>query len=288
MKIFLVDATYELFRSYFGAPSRENSEGQEIGAVYGMVRSLFSLLNHPDVTHLACAFDHVVESFRNDLYSGYKTSDGIVADLLAQFPVAEQACRLAGIVTWPMVEFEADDALATAALKYSEHFDVEQVVICSPDKDFAQCVRGDRVVCLDRRREKWLNEAGVYEKFGIAPLSIPDWLALVGDSADGFPGIPGWGAKSASLVLAHYRSLEKIPLKPEELEVPLRGADRLIKNLVDRFNDALLFRRLARLREDVPLEESLDDLKWSSPGNKDVRELGFLIGDTKAAELVPE
>ena len=193
MRIHLVDGTYELFRSHFGAPPRRDAEGREVGATVGLLRSLWLLLSTPGVTHVACAFDHVIESFRNDLYAGYKTSAGVDPDLLAQFELAEQAARALGVVVWPMVEFEADDAMAAAAARFRDAPGVDQVVLCSPDKDLAQAVVGDRVVCWDRRRDIVLDEAGVTAKFGVPPASIPDWLALVGDAADGFPGIPAGG-----------------------------------------------------------------------------------------------
>ena len=211
MKVHLVDGTYELFRAYYGAPKASAPDGREIGATRGLLRSLHGLCNERDVTHVACAFDHVIESFRNDLFAGYKTGEGIEADLMAQFPLAERACAALGVVTWPMIEFETDDALATAAARFAAAPGVEQVVICSPDKDFAQCVRGQRVVLWDRLRSKIYDDAGVREKWGIAPASMPDWLALVGDTADGIPGIPRWGAKSAATVLAHYGRIEAIP-----------------------------------------------------------------------------
>ena len=202
MQVHLVDGTFELFRAYYGSPPRTSGDGLEVGAVSGLLRSLLALLGERDVTHVAIAFDHVIESFRNELYPGYKTGEGMDPVLFAQFGLAEEACRTLGIVTWPMVEFECDDALATAAARFNLVPDVERVVICSPDKDLAQCVRGTRVVCLDRMRRKLFDEDGVIEKFGVRPKSMPDWLALVGDNADGYPGIPRWGAKSAATVLA--------------------------------------------------------------------------------------
>jgi 5'-3' exonuclease len=262
MKVHLIDGTFELFRSYYGSPSSTTPEGFEIGGVRGLLRSLLALLGEPGVTHVAIAFDHVIESFRNDLYPGYKTGEGIDPELLAQFHPAEDACRALGIVTWPMVEFECDDALATAAARFAGDADVEQVVICSPDKDLAQCVRGTRVVCLDRMRRKLLDEHGVRAKFGVGPESIPDWLALVGDAADGYPGIPRWGAKSASAVLGAYSHLEQIPDDPRAWTVAVRGAEALAAALADHRQEALLYRRLATLRLDVPLTETLDDLRW--------------------------
>jgi 5'-3' exonuclease len=220
------------------------------------------LLADPGVTHVACAFDHVIESFRNDLFVGYKTGEGVDPALLAQFPLAEEAVSALGVVVWPMVEFEADDALGTAALRFKDDAAVEQTVLCSPDKDLAQLVSGDRIVCWDRRREIVLNEAGVFEKFGVLPPSIPDWLALVGDSADGYPGIPGWGAKSAAAVLSLFGHLDAIPDDPAGWGLSPARAARLAETLVQRREEALLYRKLATLREDVPLQEKLSDLEW--------------------------
>jgi len=265
MKVHLVDGTYELFRSFYGPPPKKAPDGREVGATIGLLRSLLSLLSAPEVTHLGCAFDHVVESFRNDLFSGYKSGEGIDPDLFAQFPVAEEAVSALGIVVWPMVEFEADDALATAALRFQQDPMVDQVVICSPDKDLAQLVSQDRVVCWDRRRDIVYDEAAVMEKYGVAPASIPDWLALVGDAADGIPGIAAWGPKSSATVLSRYRHLEAIPANVEEWEVSVRGARRLLENLEAHREQAFLYRRLTTLRSDVPLTESLDDLEWKGP-----------------------
>jgi 5'-3' exonuclease len=262
MKVHLVDGTYELFRSHFGAPSRHDAEGREVGATVGLLRSLWLLLSTPGVTHVACAFDHVIESFRNDLYAGYKTSAGVDPDLLAQFELAERAARELGVVVWPMVEFEADDALASAAARFRDLPDVDQVVLCSPDKDLAQAVIGDHVVCWDRRRDVVLDAAGVTAKFGVLPASIPDWLALVGDSADGFPGLPGWGAKSAAAVLARFGHISAIPDDPTELGLPAARATRLVASLQAGRGDAELFLRLATLRLDVPLDEDVADLEW--------------------------
>jgi 5'-3' exonuclease len=262
MKIHLVDGTYELFRSYFGAPPKKAPDGREVGATVGLLRSLFSLVSAPGITHVACAFDHVIESFRNDLFPGYKTSAGVDADLLAQFPLAERAVSALGIVVWSMVEFEADDALATAAARFVNQPGVEQVVICSPDKDLAQSVSDASVICWDRRRDIVLDEEGVIKKFGVRPHSIPDWLALVGDAADGYPGIPAWGARSASEVLARFDHLESIPEDPGRLGLPLGRAARLVESLEAHRQEALLYRRLARLRDDVALEEGLADLEW--------------------------
>jgi len=262
MQVHLVDGTFELFRAFYGNPSRRDAHGAEVNAAHGLVRSLLALLGERAVTHVAVAFDHVIESFRNELYAGYKTGEGIDPALWSQFGLAEEACRALGVVVWPMIEFECDDALATGAALFARVPEVERVVICSPDKDLAQCVVGDRVVCLDRLRRKSLDEPGVVEKFGVRPASMPDWLALVGDSADGYPGVPKWGAKSASAVLAVYEHLERIPAAAEDWNVKVRGAEALAQSLAARRDDALLFRRLATLRTDVPLRESLDELRW--------------------------
>ncbi len=261
-RIHLVDGTYELFRAYFGAPKATTRDGREVGATRGIMRSLFALLREPGVTHVACSFDHVIESFRNDLFAGYKTSEGVPDDLLAQFSLAEEATHALGIVVWPMVEFEADDAIAAAAQRWGDAPEVEQIVLCTPDKDMAQCVRGTRIVCLDRLRRRILDEAGVIEKFGVPPASIPDWLALVGDSADGYPGVPRWGSKSAAAILAAYEHLESIPDRESEWRVPVRGAAALAASLREHRDESYLYRRLATLRVDVPLTEQLDDLRW--------------------------
>ena len=277
MKTHLVDGTYELFRHYFGAPPKKGPDGREVGATVGLLRSLSLLLATPGVTHVACAFDHVIESFRNDLFSGYKTGAGVEKDLLDQFPLAERAVAALGIVVWPMVEFEADDALATAASRFRDQPGVEQVVICSPDKDLAQSVSAASVVCWDRRRDIVLDEEGVIDKFGVRPRSIPDWLALVGDAADGYPGIPAWGAKSAAAVLARFDHLEAIPEDPRRLGLPLGRATRLAESLATHREEAFLYRDLATLRDDVPLVEGLADLEWlgARAGFEDVcRELG--------------
>ena len=283
MQVHLVDGTFELFRAYYGSPARASADGNEVGAARGLIRSLLALLGERGVTHVAVAFDHVIESFRNDLYTGYKTGDGIDPLLLAQFGLAEEACRALGLVVWPMIEFECDDALATAAARFAALPDVERIVICSPDKDLAQCVRGGRVVCLDRMRRKTLDEQGVREKFGVVPASIPDWLALVGDSADGYPGIPRWGAKSAAAVLAVYAHIEAIPVAAVDWRVAVRGAEALAESLAANREDALLFRRLATLRTDVPLGESLAALRWRGP---DVPALAALAERWLDASLV--
>jgi 5'-3' exonuclease len=286
MKIYLVDGTYELFRNHFGAPPRKAPDGREVGATLGLLRSLLMLLSTPGITHVACAFDHVIESFRNSLYPGYKTGAGVDPDLLAQFELAEEAVAALGLVVWPMVEFEADDALASATARFKHAAGVEQIVICSPDKDLAQLVSGSRIVGWDRRRDILLDEAGVVAKFGVRPPSIPDWLALVGDAADGFPGLPGWGGKSASAVLAQYEHLEAIPADPHTWGLGASHAAWLAASLAQHRAEALLFRQLATLRQDVPLLETLADLAWQGA---DVRlyEVCHRLGDEKFPGRVP-
>ena len=260
MRLHLLDGTYELFRAFFGFPPRLSPDGREVGATLGVIETTLSLLREPGVSHLAAATDTVIESFRNDMFPGYKTSAGVDPNLLAQFPMVEHAFEILGVVCWGMVEYEADDAIATAALRWVE--DVEQVVIATPDKDLTQCVIGDRIVTLNRRQQSIMNEDGVREKFGVAPESIPDYLALVGDTADGVPGLPGWGPKSASTVLARWRKLEAIPSKASNWEVSVRGGEKLAATLVERHEDVLLYRDLTTLRFDVPLTETLEDLEW--------------------------
>ena len=262
MRVHLVDGTFELFRAYHGAPSRRTPSGQEVGAVAGLLRSLIGLLRQREVTHLACAFDHVIESFRNRLFPPYKSSAGVPAELLDQFGPAEEAARALGIVTWPMIEYEADDALATAALRYAALPAVEQVVICSPDKDLTQVVDGARIVTFDRIRRTGRDEAGVRERFGVPPAAVPDYLALVGDGADGLPGIPRWGARSAAAMLSRYGSIDAIPEDHDRWTVRPRGAAALARSLNRERERALLYKRLATLVTDVPIAESLDDLRW--------------------------
>jgi len=277
MKIHLVDGTYELFRAHFGAPPKKAFNGMEVGATLGLLRSMMLLLNDPEVTHVAVAFDHVIESFRNKMYKGYKSSEGVDQVILDQFPLAEKVISALGLVVWPMVKFEADDAIATAVAKFKKVKSVEQIVICSVDKDLTQMVDGKRVICWDRRREILLDENGVTEKFGVGPESIPDFLALVGDSADGYPGIQGWGEKSTSTVLAKYKHIELIPDDPNKLGLGPGRATTLLENLKNNYKDALLFRELSTLRTDVPLKETVSDLKWqgATPRLKKVcKELG--------------
>ena len=262
MKIHLIDGTYELFRGFYGPPPKKAPDGREVGATIGLLRSLLLLIKDPGVTHIGCAFDHVVELFRNDLFEEYKTGEGIAPDLRGQFSLAEQAVTALGIVVWPMVEFEADDAIATAAVRFKEDATVEQVVICSPDKDLAQLVTGQHVVCWDRRREIIYDEEAVVEKYGVSPASIPDYLALVGDSADGIPGIPSWGAKSAATILSKFQHIEAIPEDVEQYGMSAGRARRLAENLSTHREQAFLYRQLTTLRYDVPLEEGLHDLEW--------------------------
>jgi 5'-3' exonuclease len=278
LRAHLVDGTFELFRAYFGAPSATDPSGREVGAIRALLRSLHALVRSAGVTHVAAAFDTVIESFRNDLFPGYKTGEGVPPDLLAQFPLAERAARALGITVWGMVEFEADDALATAAARLSTLDEMDQVLICTPDKDLAQCVRGRRVVCLDRLRDRLLDEEGVVAKFGVRPASIPDWLALVGDAADGIPGLPRWGARSASRVLGCYHHIEAIPETAAEWRVLVRGAEVLARVLHERRADALLYRRLATLRLDVPLDLDLDTLRWRAGGSPELAALCDEIG----------
>jgi len=286
MKIHLVDGTYELFRAHFGAPPKKAPDGRQVGATAGLLNSLLTLITKSGATHIGCAFDHVIESFRNDLYPGYKTSEGVDQELLDQFPLAERAAAALGVVVWPMVEFEADDALASAAMRFQKSAKVEQVILCSPDKDLAQLVTGDRIVSWDRRREIVYDEAAVQEKYGVPPRSIPDYLALVGDSADGYPGVSGWGAKSAAAVLSQYGHLESIP--PDHLSWGLTPgrALRLAENLQANREEVRLFRRLATLRLDVPIRESLADLKWRG-ARPELRQICQELGARTLPERVP-
>ena len=286
MKVHLVDGTYELFRSFFGAPKAQVGD-REIGATRGILRSLLSLLREDGVSHVAIAFDHVIESFRNDLFDGYKTGAGIPDDLLSQFPLAERASHALGITTWSMIEFEADDALATAAARFSSIPEVEQILICTPDKDLAQCVVDQRVVRFDRMRRLLMDEKQVNEKFGVPPGSIPDWLALVGDSADGFPGIPRWGEKAASAVLGRFGRIEDIPDDPTRWDVNVRGGAALAASLRERRDDAALYKTLATLRRDVPLAESLEDLEWRGARRSELHTLCREIGDEELVFRVP-
>jgi 5'-3' exonuclease len=262
VQVYLVDGTYELFRHYFALPSSVGEDGIEIAAVRGVVRSVLALLEG-GVTHLGVATDHVIESFRNDLWPGYKTGAGVADDLLAQFPILEEALSALGVVVWPMKKYEADDALASAAREAASY--AEQVVICTPDKDLAQCVVDDRVVQLDRRANKTIDEDAVIAKFGVPPSSIPDYLALVGDSADGFPGLPGWGAKSAAAVLSRFLHIEDIPADSAVWGVPVRGASVLADTLKEQRELAVLFKDLATLRTSVRVRATAERLRWAGP-----------------------
>jgi 5'-3' exonuclease len=286
VKVHLVDATYELFRAYFAWPSAKGNVGQEVNAAKGLVSTLRRLLATPGVTHVACAFDTVIESFRNQLFPGYKSSEGMDPNLLSQFGLAERACEAFGVVAWRMIEFEADDALATAAERWSHDADVEQIVICSPDKDLTQCVRGERVVCWDRMRDLVYSEADVVEKFGVPPASIPDYLALVGDTADGIPGVPRWGKKAAATLLAHYSHLEAIPHDDARWEVTMRGSRALALELASHYTASLLYRDLATLRRDVPLVESLDDLRYRGADRDKLRAVCEELADFSLLETV--
>jgi 5'-3' exonuclease len=288
MRLHLVDGTYELFRNYFGAPPKKSPDGREVGAALGLARSLLAMLGQPGVTHVAYAFDHVIESFRNDLYFGYKTGEGMEPDLWNQFQIAEDLVAALGVTVWSMIEFEADDALATGAARWQSDPAVEQILICSPDKDLTQMVSGHRVVAWDRRRDIILDEPGVLAKFGVPPASIPDYLALVGDSADGYPGLSGWGAKSAASVLAKFGHLEAIPEKVSTWQVSGMGPGRaasLSASLDQNRADAMLFRTLATLRTDVPLPETLADLEWRG-ALPSLKELCAELGEKTLIERV--
>jgi len=288
MKVHLVDGTYELFRAYFGAPSATALDGSEIGATLSLGRSLLSMVRNEGATHIGVAFDHTVESFRNDLFDGYKVGDGMDPDLWAQFGPAEDLVRALGMVVWPMVKFEADDALATSAARFAADSRVEQVRICTPDKDLAQCVHGERVVCVDRRRKKVMDEAGVEEKFGVGPASIPDYLAMVGDPADGIPGIPRWGARSAATLLVVYGHFESIPDDEAAWTVKVRGAAALAASLRESREDLALYRTLATLRIDVPLTETLEDLEWRGAPQRELQEICTRFGGERLMERVPK
>ncbi len=320
MKLHLIDGTYELFRNHFGAPERRSPTGMPVGATCGLLRTLLAMARHEEITHAACAFDHVIESFRNDLFAGYKSSAGVDPDLLAQFTLAERAARALGYVVWPMVEHEADDAIATAAARWSEAF--EQIIIVSPDKDFSQCVRGERIVCRYRHRRRKLgadmrraerggsggiggaqlaerastaraprvemttvDEAAVVARFGVGPASVPDWLALVGDSADGIPGIRGWGPGSSSVVLARYGHVENIPMDETPWDVRVQSAQELRRVLREHRREALLFRHLATLVTDVPLPEGdPEELRWRGVDADALAALAVELGDADMLE----
>jgi 5'-3' exonuclease len=264
MDVHLIDGTYELFRHFFAVPSAKDATGQEIGATRGVLASVMSMLEK-GATHVGVATDHVVESFRNSLYAGYKTSEGVAPELLSQFPIVEEALTAMGVLVWPMVEFEADDALAAAAHQAAKDDRVNQIFICTPDKDLSQSVVGTRVVQLDRRKDLVRDEAGVVAKFGVGPASIPDYLAVVGDSADGFPGLPGWGQKAAACTLSVYPHLEDIPKDCARWAPSIKKARSLCETLLNGWDDAVLFRTLATLRLDVPVFATVDDLRWKGP-----------------------
>ena len=264
MKVHLIDGTYELFRHHYALPSKVNQHGQEVSATAGVVGSILGMLE-AGATHIAVATDHVLDSFRSDLWPDYKTGEGIEPDLLEQFGLLEHALRCMGVVVWAMVEHEADDGLAAGAALAAADDRVDQVLICTPDKDLSQCVVGNRVVQFDRRKRELRNADGVVEKFGVAPTSIPDYLALVGDSADGYPGLAGWGAKSSATVLARYSHIEGIPASARDWDVPVRGAVRLAATLAENWELALLFRRIATVDVNAPVSTSVDELRWSGP-----------------------
>lgn len=261
MDVYLVDGTYELFRHYFAVPGATDADGNEIGAVRGVLNSILSLLEK-GVTHIGVATDHVIESFRNDLYPHYKTGEGIPEDLWSQFNLLEEALGAMGVLVWAMVEFEADDALAAAAVKAAKEKSVDTVIICTPDKDLSQCVVGDKIVQLDRRKNEIRNAQGVVTKFGVRAESIPDYLALVGDTSDGYPGLPGWGAKGAASVLSVYPHLEDIPKDPKDWNSSIRGSAKLANTLFSSWEEALLFRKLATLRTDAPVFDNIEELEW--------------------------
>jgi 5'-3' exonuclease len=264
VEVYLVDGTYELFRHYYALPSARDQNGYEVAAVRGVLASVLGMIRG-GATHVAIATDHVIESFRNQLWPGYKTGDGIEPDLLDQFRLLEEALVAAGLVVWPMVEFEADDALAAAATQLADDPRVERVFICTPDKDLAQCVRGTRIVQLNRRKRVTCDEAGVIEKFGVPPQSIPDYLALVGDAADGYPGLRGWGPKSSSAILAKFSHLECIPEDWRDWKLNVTNASALACTLRDERESVMLFRTLATLRTDIPLFNDVEELRWNGP-----------------------
>ena len=285
MKLYLIDGTYELFRAHFGAPPRSAPDGRPIGAVTGLVQSLLMLLREERPDFIACAFDHVVESFRNDLFDGYKTGDGVPEDLFAQFGLAETATRSLGIAVWPMVEFEADDAIASAAAKWKDAPSLEKIVICSVDKDLMNLVEDSRVVLWDRRRDLTYTEAEVVERFGVSPSSIPDYLALVGDSADGIPGVPRWGAKGTATVLSEYDRMEDIPDSYEDWTITVRGGKTLAQNLSANRENALLYKTLATLRTDAPISESLEAMQWEGVPQREYLDLCDDLGLERLRDL---
>ncbi len=265
MQVHLIDGTYELFRYYFAAPSHLTNSGQEVGAVRGVLGSMTQLLEE-GATHIGIATDHVIESFRNDLWDGYKDGSEIEEGIASQFHLLEDVLAAAGFVVWPMVEFEADDALGAAAHRYADDANVDEVIICTPDKDLAQCVSDERgIVQYDRRKGVRYDEAGVAEKFGVPPTSIPDYLGLVGDTADGFPGLKGWGAKSTAAVLSRYGTIEEVPLAGGKWDITVRGGAKLAQTLADNRDDALLFKRIATIELDAPVSDDVEELRWTGP-----------------------
>jgi len=264
VQVHLIDGTYELFRGWFGAPPAQ-FQGREVGATRSILRSFSTLLNKRIITHVGVAFDHVIESFRNDLFPGYKTGEGVPEALFAQFELAERACKALGMMVWPMVEFEADDAIATAAARLATDASVDKILITAVDKDMCQCVSGTRVVCWDRFKNETLDEPAVIAKHGVPPVSIPDYLALVGDTADGIPGLAGWGKSSAAKMLSAYGTIERIPDDPKQWTVAIRGADRLATALRDQRADAMLYKTLATLRLDCPITTDPAALEWRGP-----------------------
>ena len=284
MKLYLVDGTYELFRAHFGAPPRTAPDGRPVGAVTGLLQSLLLLLREQRPDFIACAFDHVVESFRNDLFDGYKTGESVPDDLFAQFGLAESASRALGIVTWPMVEFEADDAIASAVSRWRDDPALERIVICSVDKDLMALVSGERVVVWDRRRDLVYSEPDVRERFGVSPSSLPDYLALVGDSADGIPGVRRWGAKGTAAVLSEYGDIESIPDSHQEWTISVRGARSLAQQLAASRREAELYKTLATLRRDVPLDEKLSDMRWVGAPREEYRALCGDLGVERLAD----
>jgi len=285
LKIHLLDGTYELFRAHFAMPPMNSPDGRPVAAVRSLMQSFLALLREDDVTHVACAFDHVIESFRNQMFDGYKTGEGTPEELLSQFELAERAVTAMGIVVWPMTEFEADDAIATAAARWAEDDRVSQVIICSPDKDLCQMVSGQDVVCLDRRKKIVTDENGVIEKFGVLPTSIPDYLALVGDAADGIPGVARWGAKGTSTVLSQFSHVEDIPADPAAWNPAPRGAKRLAENLSAAQDEVALYKALAMLRLDVPITETLDDLEWVGANESAYKTLCQELGFGRISEV---
>jgi len=284
MNVHVVDGTYELFRHFFAMPPRSDIHGKEVGALLGVTHSIVSLLRD-GATHVGVATDHVVESFRNQMYAGYKSGEGIDPQLWRQFHPLEDALRVLGVVVWPMVDQEADDGLAAAAIRANGAPGVERVFICTPDKDLAQCVRGDSIVQFDRRQGIVRNEQGIVEKFGVLPRSIPDFLAVVGDAADGFPGVPRWGEKSSARVLSHYEHLEDIPQEVAQWDFELRGAAGLAKSLREHWDEALLFRDLATLRTDAHVFDDVDELRWKGPTDE-FADVCQQLGATDLAEEV--